>query len=124
IDETQLKIYIGEEISRISQNKIHSLIRELSTDNILTTNYEFSLEGGIPKVNTSLVKETAYSVFRQYEVNSKKYWHIHGDCNVPASINLGYEHYCGQLQKMRDYVVNGPNYTSKRIHKESLIRRL
>ncbi|TDQ79077.1 hypothetical protein [Sphingobacterium yanglingense] len=124
IDETQLKIYIGEEISRISQNEIHSLIRELSTDNILTTNYEFSLEGTTPTVNNSLIKETTYSVFRQYKVGNKAYWHIHGDCNVPASINLGYEHYCGQLQKMRDYVVNAPNYTSKKIHKESLIRRL
>lgn len=40
IDETELKIYIGEEISRISQNEIHNLIRGLFTDNILTTNYE------------------------------------------------------------------------------------
>lgn len=124
VDETELKIYIGEEISRISQNEIHSLIRELPINNILTTNYEFSLEGITPEFNNSLVKETVYSVFRQYEVNHKTYWHIHGDCNAPASINLGYEHYCGQLQKMRDYVVNGPNYTSKNIHKESLIRRL
>lgn len=124
IDETELKIYIGEEISRISQNEIHTLIRELPIPNILTTNYEFSIEGIVPEVNNSLVKETMYSVFRQYEVDNKTYWHIHGDCNVPMSINLGYEHYCGQLQKMRDYVVNAPNYTSKKIYKESLIRRL
>ncbi|SKB36436.1 hypothetical protein SAMN05660841_00032 [Sphingobacterium nematocida] len=124
MDETELKIYIGEEISRISPNEIHSLIRELPIANILTTNYEFSLEAITPELNNSLVRETVYSVFRQYEVGSKTYWHIHGDCNVPASINLGYEHYCGQLQKMRDYVVNAPNYSSKKIHKESLIRRL
>lgn len=124
IDETELKIYIGEETSRISQNEIHSLIRELPISNILTTNYEFSLEAIRPAVNNSLIRETMYSVFRQYKVDNKTYWHIHGDCNVPASINLGYEHYCGQLQKMRDYVVNAPNYTSKKIYKESLIRRL
>lgn len=124
MDETELKIYIGEEISRISPNEIHSLIRELPITNILTTNYEFSLEAITPELNNSLVRETVYSVFRQYEVGNKTYWHIHGDCNVPASINLGYEHYCGQLQKMRDYVVNAPNYSSKKIHKESLIRRL
>lgn len=124
IDETALKIYIGEEISRISPNEIHRLIRELPVKNILTTNYEFSLESVTPAINSSLVRETMYSVFRQYEVDNKTYWHIHGDCNVPMSINLGYEHYCGQLQKMRDYVVNAPNYTSKKIYKESLIRRL
>src|SRR5690606_31986714 len=54
----------------------------------------------------------------------KTYWHIHGDCNNPSSINLGYEHYCGQLQKMRDYVVNGTNYTSETVYKEPLIKRL
>lgn len=124
INEIELKAYISEEISRISHNEIHCLIRGLPSDNILTTNYEFSLEGIQPTVNNSLIKETTYSVFRQYKVDNKTYWHIHGDCNVPASINLGYEHYCGQLQKMRDYVVNTPNYTSKKIHKESLVRRL
>lgn len=124
LKELDLKTYIAEEISRITQNEIHSLIRDLPISNILTTNYDFSLAGLHPKQNLGLVKETVYSIFRRYQVADKTYWHLHGDCSSPASINLGYEHYCGQLQKMRDYVVNGPNYTSKDIYEKALIQRL
>ncbi len=124
ISEKELKMYIADNLSLIKPNEIHHLIRELPCKNIITTNYEFSLEGLKPERNSSVIKETTYSVFRQYEVQQKTYWHIHGDCHNPSSINLGYEHYCGQLQKMRDYVVNGPNYTSDKIYKSSLIKRL
>lgn len=125
MDEKELKTFIADAVSNIQQNELHELIRELSVENIMTTNYDFSLAGTHPKEKTSLVNETTYSVFRQYHSLNKIYWHIHGDCNNPFSINLGYEHYCGQLQKMRDYVVNGPNYSaSTKIYKASLIRRL
>src|SRR5690606_31304254 len=84
IDEIEMKSFIGDSVSRITQNEIHALIRELPNKNIITTNYEFTLEGIMPELNNSLVTETVYSVFRQYEVNHKYYWHVHGDCKVPA----------------------------------------
>lgn len=124
LHEKELKIYIANSVSQIKQNEIHQLIRATPTANIITTNYEFSLEGSPDIVNSSLIKETTYSVFRKHDSADKTYWHIHGDCNNPTSINLGYEHYCGQLQKMRDYVVNGTNYTSETVYKEPLIKRL
>ncbi|WP_433901182.1 hypothetical protein [Sphingobacterium puteale] len=124
LNERELKTYISDSVSQIKQNEIHQLIRSLPTRNIITTNYEFSLEGPTAKVNTSLVRETTYSVFRRHETADKTFWHIHGDCDNPTSINLGYEHYCGQLQKMRDYVVNGTNYTSDTVFKAALIKRL
>ncbi|MDM1294465.1 hypothetical protein HX021_09190 [Sphingobacterium sp. N143] len=124
LHEKELKIYIADSVSQIKQNEIHQLIRATPTANIITTNYEFSLEGSPDTVNSSLIKETTYSVFRKHDSADKTYWHIHGDCNNPTSINLGYEHYCGQLQKMRDYVVNGTNYTSETVYKEPLIKRL
>ncbi|OOG16081.1 hypothetical protein BWD42_22115 [Sphingobacterium sp. CZ-UAM] len=124
LNEKELKTYISESVSKIKQNEIHQLIQTLPTQNIITTNYEFSLEGLTSRKNTSLVRETTYSVFRRYETADKTFWHIHGDCDSPGSINLGYEHYCGQLQKMRDYVVNGTNYTSETVYKAALIKRL
>ncbi|MDX3915379.1 MAG: hypothetical protein QHC79_17680 [Pseudosphingobacterium sp.] len=66
LDEKELKTYIGDHVSLIKQNEIHALIRDLPNQNIITTNYEFSLEGSLPIVNNSLIKETTYSVFRQY----------------------------------------------------------
>jgi len=40
------------------------------------------------------------------------------------SINLGFEHYGGQLQLMRNYVVSGTFYSSKEVPKASLLRRI
>lgn len=124
LNEKELKTYISESVSLIKPNEIHQMIRDLPVSNIITTNYEFSLEGETQRTNTSLVRETTYSIFRRHETMDKTYWHIHGDCSIPNSINLGYEHYCGQLQKMRDYVVNGTNYTSDKIFKAAFVKRL
>ncbi len=124
INERELKSYISDCVSQINQNEIHQLIRDVPTENIITTNYEFSLEGKAATTNTGLIRETTYSVFRRHESDNKAYWHIHGDCLNPSSINLGYEHYCGQLQKMRDYVVNGTNYSSETVYRAPLMKRL
>lgn len=123
-DEKELKTYIADQVSKIDENEVHKAIRELPIKNIITTNYEYSIEGAQPGTNDGVVKETTYSIFRRYAMDGKNFWHIHGDCNYPNSINLGFEHYCGQLQAMRNYVVSGTNYESEKVVKTSLIRRL
>jgi len=40
------------------------------------------------------------------------------------SINLGFEHYGGQLQQMRNYVVSGTTYSSPQAPRLPLLRRL
>ncbi len=122
--EIDLKKLISKKVSKIETNQIHERIRELNTNDIMTTNYEFSLEGLIPWKKNELINETRYSIFRHYEINFKRYWHLHGDCKNSNSINLGFEHYIGQLQQMRNYVVTGVNYESKEIPKTPLIKRL
>jgi hypothetical protein len=82
------------------------------------------LEGTKPTKNEGLVNESLYSVFRKYLVNGITFWHPHGDCHNPSSINLGYEHYGGQLQKMRNYVTAIPDYKTKKIAQEPLFQRL
>ncbi|SFS11780.1 SIR2-like domain-containing protein [Dyella sp. OK004] len=77
---------------------------------ILTTNYDFTIEeslgGGIRTRNTVL-PESRYSLFRRMEVGTRTIWHIHGEASRPQSILLGYDHYAGYLQKMRNYLTNG-----------------
>jgi hypothetical protein len=63
--------------------------------------------------NSGKIRESKYSIFRHNRINGTRVWHIHGECNVPGSITLGYEHYSGQLQQMRNYVVSGTNYRKK-----------
>lgn len=123
-DEFQVKSYIAQSVSEITPNEIHARIRETNFSHVLTTNYDYTLQGETPKKNEGLVFERLYSVFRNHQLGDTKFWHIHGEANYPASINLGYEHYCGQLQNMRNYAVTGTYYKSDEIIKSSLISRL
>jgi hypothetical protein len=122
--ENELKTFIARKVAQIEPNALHERIREFAIDDIITTNYEFSLEGQVPVKNKGVIEEKVYSVFRHYEVNSIRYWHIHGDCRVPNSINLGFEHYGGQLQQMRNYVVSGTHYERVGLTKHPFIKRL
>ncbi|MES2827106.1 MAG: SIR2 family protein [Bacteroidota bacterium] len=123
-DEFEVKSYIASSVSEITPNEIHARIREMEFRHVLTTNYDYTLQGERPRINEGLVFERLYSVFRNHDLGNTKYWHIHGEANYPASINLGYEHYCGQLQNMRNYAVTGTYYKSEEIVKASLISRL
>jgi hypothetical protein len=118
--ESRIKNEIANKVSKISSNVIHEKIMQMPFSNILTTNYDYTLEGifvkdtsGIKNIGT--VSETTYSIFRHSSVENKNIWHIHGESNVPLSITLGFEHYSGYLQRIRDYVVTGTsnNYQEK-----------
>lgn len=123
IREISLKKHISQEVKNITGNEIHGLILNKGFNDIITTNYEYTLQGNqSTKLNDSLknqgiIKESKYSIFRHNKFNNSNVWHIHGECNVPGSITLGYEHYGGQLQQMRNYVVSGTHYTKKKNQK-------
>lgn len=124
VDEYQLKKFIGQQVSENVSTEVHEAIRAMDTQHILTTNYEFCLENTTKLKNKGIVKEKLYSIFRHFEVDGKNYWHIHGDCNSPASINLGQEHYSGQLQAMRNYIATSTNYKNDAVPSRSLISRI
>lgn len=119
IKEIELKRHIAKEVKNITENEVHELIRKKQFNNIITTNYEYVIQGEQSSLepveinNQGIIKEVKYSIFRNNVINKTKIWHIHGECNVPNSITLGYEHYGGQLQKIRDYVVSGTHYNNK-----------
>ncbi|GAA0531977.1 SIR2 family protein [Chitinophaga japonensis] len=124
IREKDLKAFIAGKVAAIAGNELHARIRELRPEHILTTNYEYTLEGVTPTQHSSLITERSFSIFRKYTVDQTECWHIHGDCLNPMSINLGFEHYGGQLQQMRNYVVSGTTYSSPQAPKLPLLRRL
>ncbi|GAB2526637.1 SIR2 family protein [Spirosoma aerophilum] len=122
--ERDLKSLIAKKVSDIEANQIHQRIRDFATNDIMTTNYEFTLESQLPGRNSALIDEKIYSIFRHYKLGSRRYWHIHGDCRIPNSICLGFEHYGGQLQQIRNYVVTGTAYANEKVTKLPLIKRL
>lgn len=124
IEEKDLKTFIATNVAKIDQNDIHHQISALSAANVMTTNYDYTLQGTNLLKNTGVVVERLYSVFRRNELNGTNYWHLHGEANHPMSINLGFEHYCGQLQNMRNYVVTGTDYVSSTVTKAPLLKRL
>ena len=129
ISELSLKRHISKEVRGIIGNDIHDLIRAKEFNDIITTNYDYTLQGNQSTKTTDalknqgVVKETKYNIFRHNKVSKTKVWHIHGECNSPGSITLGYEHYGGQLQQMRNYVVSGTHYKNKK-NQKSLSRKL
>ncbi|MCH8539798.1 MAG: SIR2 family protein [Opitutales bacterium] len=131
ISESGLKQKIATWANNIAPTNIHRELAQISGSHILTTNYDLSLEKALNKnfaekncTNKGLIKEQKYSIFRHFEVEGKKVWHLHGSLDKPNSINLGYEHYSGYLQAMRNYVATSPQYTKSINGNRSLIHNL
>lgn len=128
ITELDVKKMISEKVGAIEPNEIHKRITSGMFSDILTTNYEHTLEDCIALTdqfpNLGIVKESKFNIFRHSTINDINFWHIHGDMDKPGSILLGYEHYSGQLQMMRNYVISGTDYKSKNVSTSPLTTRL
>jgi len=121
--EIKVKEFISRKFLELKSGLIHEQIMRMKADNIITTNYDFLLEGKVPGANKGIITEQRYSVFRHSVVKGKRVWHAHGDCRYPASINLGFEHYGGQLQQIRNYIASGTNYQTKKLDRLPFITR-
>ena len=110
--ESRIKKYISSQTRKLKYNILHTIILELGIENILTTNYDLQLESACNLEkhkckNKGIIKESLYNLFRYHQTDQHKIWHIHGSETSPKSITLGYEHYSGYLQQMRNYVTIG-----------------
>jgi hypothetical protein len=105
-------------------NDYHQKLASLDYDDILTTNYDYSLEKSIePNFINKKRKfaqnrqERKFSLKRCYKLNSEtKLWHIHGELfdsrthsdvskSYPEeSIMIGYEHYANYLEKIQENI--------------------
>lgn len=129
ITESSIKQFIASQTERLKYNELHKQILRLGIQNILTTNYDLSFEQSLGLSseqckNEGVIKESTYSLFRYHKTPEHKIWHIHGSETNPRSITLGYEHYSGYLQQMRNYTASGTNGTYKTKDFHSLIRRI
>lgn len=128
LKENVIKQFIADKINQFEPNPLHHELLNCGVRNILTTNYDFTFEKVLVDnvhslKNDGIVKESTYSVFRHYTLGNHKIWHIHGDANYATSITLGYEHYSGYLQQMRNYIVTGTGTSYKNVQLDSFIKR-
>ena len=109
IVENRLKRDIADRVSGFELNTAYELMADLPVDHYITTNYDNTLLKAIEAKGIKRNRqEKVYSIRRHYEWIGKKgqqvYWPIHGNVDSPASIMLGFDHYCGSLSKIEDYV--------------------
>jgi hypothetical protein len=127
--ESSIKKFIATQTEKLKANELHKKILDLGIEDILTTNYDLSFEStsGLTQQeckNQGTIKESTYNLFRYHKTAGHKIWHIHGSRTNPRSITLGYEHYSGYLQQMRNYTATGITGTYKAKDFLSLIRRI
>ena len=107
--ESVVKKKIASIVGTVGVTELHRRYVDLFNV-ILTTNYDDALEQAISGPlyeRKPLIAESRYSLFRRVRAGGKEVWHIHGEGASPESIVLGYDHYAGYLQKIRNYMTHG-----------------
>lgn len=113
-----IKAHINDVVSSSSCkdfNKVAERLIKLDVNHLLTTNYEYTLakvleEQGFKDGESR--QQTIYSTRRKHPYKNKDgreldLWYIHGELNYLNSMMLGYDHYCGSIAKISDYMKNG-----------------
>lgn len=94
----------------LPSNAPHKALTD-NADSIITTNYDFLIEQSIDK-NFSIENipvrskdgNNKYNLRNSVLVSEKEVFHIHGDMRRAQSICLGYEHYAGTVQHLREAI--------------------
>ncbi|WP_434137041.1 SIR2 family protein (plasmid) [Pseudomonas luteola] len=104
--EHAVKVSFAKLLKQIEPIEAHRRVCE-PFEVIMTTNYDFTIEEAFVGPLHSpefTAPESRYSLFRRHRAGSRYIWHVHGDVARPSSMVLGYDHYAGSLQKIRNYV--------------------
>lgn len=102
---------VCERVSKLSieDGCIHNRLTELKVDNIITTNYDLCLEmafSGNERFDQAETKSRKYLFEPTSVINGINFYHAHGIVSRAESICLGYEHYCGYIQRMREMLLD------------------
>lgn len=90
------------------EEAIHRELRNLKIDSLITTNYDLFLEyvwdeNFVPFIHKGVAgKGAKYLRNSVGKINGIEFFHAHGCVTVPTTICLGYEHYMGMVEKIRD----------------------
>lgn len=101
-----LRKRVAKHVGEIESGDLHKQLMSGRVRHVLTVNYDLSLEasGEHRRCEPHWERSTKYSIFRNRMAGSTRVWHLHGEISEPRSILLGYDHYTGALQRMRQYL--------------------
>lgn len=132
-DETLFKEDIVKGIKSDFTNNIYDLLADSPVKNFITTNYNTTLDnvllkrGFTPDKNDKSI-EKIYSIRRKHkfdkERETKEVWYAHGEVSNTKSIMLGYDHYCGSLAKINDYIKGKYDYPGTKDKVPSIEQKL
>lgn len=122
--ELHIKNSIAEILFSIETNEFYNLLFDLKCKNYLTTNYDYAFKNAILEMENfksyNQSTEDIYSIRRQTAILDNKQnercriWNIHGEINVPISIMLGLDHYCGSVSKLDAYIKGNYEFQENR----------
>lgn len=122
-DETSFKEDILRGINSDFTNKVYEILADSPIKYFITTNYNTTLDNVLNirgfrlKIDTKRL-EKIYSIRRKHRLtkgaDAKEVWYAHGEVSNPKSIMLGYDHYCGSLSKINDYIKGKYDYLGER----------
>jgi len=122
--EHSVKVAFAGLLEQISPIAAHERVCSLFKV-IMTTNYDFTIEESLagPFYQSAfLAPESRYSLFRRHTAAGVDVWHVHGDVARPSSMVLGFDHYAGTLQKIRNYVTDGIDVKKARFKVSSPVK--
>ena len=99
----EIKKKVADKLKNVQlpQDALHYDLHNLELDAILTTNYDFLLEY-VYNQGFEYKGENKKYLFSPTSIQQNvKFYHLHGMISDPNSICLGYEHYIGLVQKLR-----------------------
>ena len=105
----------------LPNNAPHKALTD-NADSIITTNYDFLIEQSNDK-NFSIENipvqskdgNNKYNLRNSILVSQREVFHIHGDMRRAQSICLGYEHYAGTVQHLREAIATKKDYNREKV---------
>ena len=89
--------------TKLPENAIHKKLREIKINSILTTNYDYLLEYVFNDTYSHRGDTSKKYLFEPTSTqNGINFYHLHGMVASAKSICLGYEHYIGVVEKLRN----------------------
>ena len=116
-DPQELLKRVSEVVNLNGESSHLTSIYPSLTKNILTTNYNYTLNCP-PAFDFSVrnkiyknISENYYSLFRGYKDEKRQIWNIHGEIKNPKSILLGHTQYSKYMGQVKDYLYSGIQYS-------------
>lgn len=113
--ERKIKEKVARTVEKFRTNELYDKMVNLPVEDFITTNYDYAFDNALKANGYVFCKSESYGKEKRYNLyrcrvyknqkgSVKRIWPIHGDCNHPRTLMLGYEQYGGQLREISSWV--------------------